>query len=101
MGSGVHPSLWPPGPRKAEDRGWMPEDGCRGRSSDHRFPSAVLSHPIFEGAWASWGLGLDLSLRERSKPIERLGPVSSTRCRAFTPGLSTWWSTTALGETWF
>ena len=30
------------------------------------------------------------------KPIERLGPVSCTRCRASTPGLSTWWSTTAL-----
>jgi hypothetical protein len=31
-----------------------------------------------------------------SRSIERLGPVSCTRCRAFTSGLSTWWSTTAL-----
>ena len=30
------------------------------------------------------------------KPIERLVPVSSTRCRASTPGLSTWSSSTAL-----
>lgn len=30
------------------------------------------------------------------KPIELLGPVSSTHCCAYTPGLSTWWSTTAL-----
>jgi hypothetical protein len=30
------------------------------------------------------------------KPIERLVPVSSTRCRACTPGLSTWSSSTAL-----
>ena len=30
------------------------------------------------------------------KTIELLVPVSSTRCRAYTPGLSTWWSTTAL-----
>jgi hypothetical protein len=30
------------------------------------------------------------------KPIERLGPVGSTHCCAFTPGLSTWWSSTAL-----
>src|SRR3546814_11270902 len=30
------------------------------------------------------------------KPIERLGPVSSTHCCASTPGLSTWWSSTAL-----
>ena len=32
------------------------------------------------------------------KPIERLGPVGSTHCCAFTPGLSTWWSSTALGR---
>src|SRR3954451_15554917 len=30
------------------------------------------------------------------KPIERLVPVSSTRYRAYTPGLSTWSSSTAL-----
>lgn len=30
------------------------------------------------------------------KPIELLVPVSSMRCRTYTPGLSTWWSTTAL-----
>ena len=35
------------------------------------------------------------------KPIEQLVPVSFTRCRASTPGLSTWWSTTALSETLF
>ena len=31
-----------------------------------------------------------------SRSIERLGPVSCARCRACTPGLSTWWSATAL-----
>ena len=31
-----------------------------------------------------------------SRSIERLGPVSCVRCRTCTPGLSTWWSTTAL-----
>jgi hypothetical protein len=36
------------------------------------------------------------------KPIERLVPVSSTRHRAYTPGLSTWSSSTALiGSTRF
>ena len=30
------------------------------------------------------------------KPIELLGPVSFTHCCASTPGLSTWWSSTAL-----
>jgi hypothetical protein len=34
--------------------------------------------------------------RRRIEPIERLGPVSFTHCCASTPGLSTWWSTTAL-----
>ena|SRR5438270_13764868 len=34
--------------------------------------------------------------RWRKEPIERLGPVSFTHCCASTPGLSTWWSTTAL-----
>src|SRR5437764_4772648 len=35
------------------------------------------------------------------KPIERLVPVSCADCSASTSGLSTWWSTTALSETWF
>ena len=30
------------------------------------------------------------------KPNERLVPVSSARYRAYTSGLSTWWSSTAL-----
>ena len=33
---------------------------------------------------------------ESVKPIERLVPVSFTCCHASTPGLSTWWSSTAL-----
>jgi hypothetical protein len=37
----------------------------------------------------------------RSGAIERLVPVSCAGCPASTSGLSTWWSTTALGETWF
>ena len=31
-----------------------------------------------------------------SRSLERLGPVSCVRRRTSTPGLSTWWSTTAL-----
>ena len=41
------------------------------------------------------GIGL-VSARKRLKPIEPLVPVSCTRRRTFTPGLSTWWSSTAL-----
>jgi len=33
------------------------------------------------------------------KPHDRLVPVSSTRCRAYTPGLSTSWSTRGL-QSW-
>src|SRR5439155_10460440 len=39
---------------------------------------------------------MDTEDERRSSSHERLVPVSSTRCRAYTPGLSTWWSTTAL-----
>jgi hypothetical protein len=41
--------------------------------------------------------GCEWALEMRAiKTIELLVPVSSTRYRAYTPGLSTWWSTTAL-----
>ena len=36
-----------------------------------------------------------------SKPIEILVSVSFTHYCASTPDLSTWWSSTALSETWF
>ena len=36
-----------------------------------------------------------------SSAVERLVPVGCAGCPASTSGLSTWWSTTALGETWF
>ena len=35
-------------------------------------------------------------LMRATKPIELLVPVSYTPCSASTPGLSTWWSSTAL-----
>ncbi len=38
----------------------------------------------------------DHCLMRAFKPIELLVPVSSTLCSASTPGLSTWWSSTAL-----
>ena len=37
----------------------------------------------------------------RIKPVERLVPVSFMGRPTSTPGLSTWWSTTALGEVLF
>ena len=50
-------------------------------------------------SWQAYGHGprLRCGCRWRgSRSIERLGPVSCTRYRAFTSGLSTWWSATAL-----
>ena len=44
---------------------------------------------------AVWCLLWTLKMRA-IKPIERLVPVSYMRCRTYTPGLSTWWSTTVL-----
>ena len=64
-------------------------------------PSACLS-PSISGL-SAFGLleparlGLDVG----SLAFERLGPVSCTCYHASTSGLSTWWSTTALDETWF
>ena len=37
-----------------------------------------------------------LTSEERIKPIERLVPVGCIHCCTSTPGLSTWWSSTAL-----
>jgi hypothetical protein len=53
------------------------------------------------GVCAGREFSVGLAAARGSKPIERLGPVSFMRCRTSTPGLSTWWSATALGETWF
>ena len=84
----------------------------------HGFPRPEIRGPSSAGDHARFGRRRPLSSvlcpRERSSRardarlglgadelgFERLGPVSCTRCRAFTPGLSTWWSTTALNETW-
>ena len=49
--------------------------------------------------WQALGMrsGVRCGCRWRgSRSIERLGPVSCTRRRASTSGLSTWWSATAL-----
>ena len=59
-----------------------------------------MSGLVFMGraGFARFGM---LDAARASKPIERLVPVSFMRYRTSTPGLSTWWSATALGETWF
>jgi hypothetical protein len=44
------------------------------------------------------GLGLSLQAWVWIKPIERLVPVGFAHCCASTSGLSTWWSSTALGR---
>ena len=53
-------------------------------------PPSVLG--AVDPAWARIGCGGWSGI----KPIEQLVPVSFTHCCASTPGLSTWWSTTAL-----
>ena len=58
-------------------------------------PLRAMVSPVFPGK----GKGPEKAIE--IKPIERLVPVSFTHCCASTPGLSTWWSSTALGETWF
>ena len=57
----------------------------------------AVSDPWFliAGTWF-WPLGAGAR-----SAIERLVPLGCAGCPASTCGLSTWWSTTALGETWF
>jgi hypothetical protein len=79
--------------------------GCRPlamatRSSERR-PRAGAREQINGSCLCVFGAlaamhGATARRRWSSKPIERLVPVSFTRCRAFTSGLSTWWSSTAL-----
>ena len=93
--------------------------GCRPlamatRLSEHGVTDAVrdemspVRRPSFVLFWVNASLrGLLLRMMPASgeawlcKSVERLGPVSFTCCHAFTPGLSTWWSSTALRDTLF
>ena len=45
---------------------------------------------------SGWLLSLSIRMAFVFKPIEQLVPVSYTHYCASTPGLSTWWSSTAL-----
>ena len=58
---------------------------------------AALLSSVVRLPSSGWFLPLGAALQ----CIERLVPVSCAGCPASTSGLSTWWSTTALGETWF
>src|SRR5829696_4851197 len=64
-------------------------------SSRHRHSPAGKQFQVFcidpphPAGWRTW-------IIRAIKPIEQLVPVSSTRYRAYTPGLSTWSSSTAL-----
>ena len=76
-GTGCFPPLWPP-------------KRCS--------PGSVRSGTIVESASPRAELGNCDSEREQSQVLGLLVPVGSTRCRAYTSGLSTSWS--ARGLTW-
>jgi hypothetical protein len=76
MGPGVSPPLWPPKPWRARE------------NRSRRVKGASPGQPRNSRASAS-----------KSQVLGLLVPVSSTRCRASTSGLSTSWSTRGL--TWF
>jgi hypothetical protein len=129
MGSGGPPALWPPGRRDARSRGQGTGDRGQG-TGDRRTELRETPHPSsgfcplssdcgMGGAaasgdgrqWSSTACCCPLSsvvcpptpaplVPGRGRSIERLGPVGCTCRHASTPGLSTWWSPTALGETW-
>src|ERR1700751_3131022 len=87
MGSGVWPLAMAtrPGKPPCDVIGWGRQ--CLG---------AAWALALHGGGGVARGSRADGSSRS-----ERLVPVSCTGCPASTSGLSTWWSTTALGETWF
>jgi hypothetical protein len=87
MGSGVWPLAMATRPAK------LP--GCEG-ACEVRSVWSRVGLGAARGRWCGAG-----STRVGIKPIERLVPVSCGDCSLSTSGLSTWWSTTALGETWF
>src|SRR3974377_2350294 len=94
------PSLWPPGRQGlAPPRLPVAETGAggglAGGGGGRRFGW---------GRPPRWGHGGSCRYARAasgSRPIERLVPVSCADYSASTSGLSTWWSSTALGETWF
>ena len=93
MGSGsVSPRIPPGRPRTGmkqvrAERTSPRKRGCRSASKGLSIFSVRQTPP--EGS--EWALEM-----RAIKTIELLVPVSSMRCRTYTPGLSTWWSTTAL-----
>ena len=86
MGSGVAPSLSPPGRRRPD---------FRYRMSDVRKEAG--RPPLRSDIWhLSSGVCLRMGIGGFRSAVERLGPVSCTHCCASTSGLSTCWSCTAL-----
>jgi hypothetical protein len=87
--------------REALGHGWQRSD-VSGQMPDGSAPgdvagafchlSSVICHLTSDLACLGLGTGA---------AFERLGPLGCTGCPASTCGLSTWWSTTALDETWF
>ena len=78
--------------------GWAGAAGA-GRVSWQRWPCATWRLPLHAG-----GVPVLCKLvvhDDGSSGFERLVPVSCADCSASTSGLSTWWSSTALDETWF
>ena len=72
----------------------LPANTTRSAKDGLKQSSKVGFHPQCSPSASNWKpMGIS---NERIKTIELLVPVSSMRCRTYTPGLSTWWSTTAL-----
>src|SRR6202158_1835873 len=92
MGSGSSSSLEPPGRRRTKIRSKR-ERETRSSAVPGLDPGIHVSKHLGAGHAhdALWTLKM-----RAIKPIERLVPVSYMRCRTYTPGLSTWWSTTVL-----
>src|SRR5882724_1542811 len=102
MGSGSGPPQLPPGRLKTgiEDRSSAAATSSvsiERYSADHGLRTSWSVTPsTCPGKTANRRQALGIEDERRSSSHERLVPVSSTHRCAYTPGLSTWWSSTAL-----
>src|ERR1700719_2616266 len=100
MGSGVWPLAMATRPASLSPRS-LPLAGNRGGDLLSCEEEEVSGRPSQACPWHAQGVLPLCAAAWVQAPIERLVPVSCAGCPASTSGLSTWWSSTALGETWF
>src|SRR5207248_726078 len=107
------PSLWPPGFLDRTGEGGQNLSVAPLPSGERKrvvWAACVFGRECAARPWLGHGAAV-VAVATRGRrgscrwmgagAFERLVPVGCAGCPASTSGLSTWWSTTALDETWF